>query len=694
MAKQTVTVELFYDAAWNAAPVYTRDSIHLQHGRRAEADLADPADCALTVDNRDDAYNPRNPTSALYGKIGRNTPVRVKVGTAVRFLGEGSAWQPGRSVDGSDAWVELACGGIRRRLGQGAKPLRSALYRELTSRANDGLVAYWPCEDGAGANAVSSAIGGHPAMTVVGTAQFASFEGFDCSDPLPALDSAGLFGAVPKYVVTGETSLRMLVSIPAAGTTNGAQVAGLSMTGTAAEWRVLYGTGGTLTLRVRDKDGGTLHDTGAIAYDVNGALFSLGLEIVQDGADIDFDLLVFKILPGGGSSATSHSDTISSETAFRCAAVSAAGNLGLSGAAFGHISLADDAAFYADTAAALLAHYGETAGERIERLCDEQGVTFTSEGTLADTAPLGVQFSDTFLDVAQEAAATDLGALTDAVDSLALHYRTRTSLYNQAAALTLDFDGSEIAPPLHPAVDDQHVRNDVTVKGRGGGELQAVDDDGPLGVDAIGRYDTSVTVSAPGHGFLANQAGWRLHLGTVDDDRWPRVAVDLDAAPSLVATVDAIRVGDRIDLENLPAALAMGGTASLLVQGWTEDVGSHRRVVVFNCTPEPPWRVAKYEAAAGSSVHKYDTAGSELASAIDDDDTTLSVATTVGPLWTTTDAEDGFDVIIGGEVMTVTDVSGASSPQTFTVTRSVNGVVKAHAIGAPVKLYPTPRYAL
>lgn len=36
--------------------------------------------------------------------------------------------------------------------------------------------------------------------------------------------------------------------------------------------------------------------------------------------------------------------------------------------------------------------------------------------------------------------------------------------------------------------------------------------------------------------------------------------------------------------------------------------------------------------------------------------------------------------------MTVTAVSGASSPQTFTVTRSVNAVVKAHSSAADVRL--------
>ena len=49
---------------------------------------------------------------------------------------------------------------------------------------------------------------------------------------------------------------------------------------------------------------------------------------------------------------------------------------------------------------------------------------------------------------------------------------------------------------------------------------------------------------------------------------------------------------------------------------------------------------------------------------------------------------------VGGERVTVTNITGASSPQTFTVTRSVNGVVKAHTSGTDVRLWDTPRWAL
>jgi hypothetical protein len=57
------------------------------------------------------------------------------------------------------------------------------------------------------------------------------------------------------------------------------------------------------------------------------------------------------------------------------------------------------------------------------------------------------------------------------------------------------------------------------------------------------------------------------------------------------------------------------------------------------------------------------------------------------PLWTTNAADFPFDINVAGERMTVTNISGSSSPQTFTITRSVNGVAKAQTAGTDVRLF-------
>jgi hypothetical protein len=102
--------------------------------------------------------------------------------------------------------------------------------------------------------------------------------------------------------------------------------------------------------------------------------------------------------------------------------------------------------------------------------------------------------------------------------------------------------------------------------------------------------------------------------------------------------------------------------------------------ITFNCSPAGPYTVGVVEDDVLGIV---DTDGSQLAADVDADDTSLSVAVTEGPVWV---HEVDFDIKVGGEVMTVTGISGSTSPQTFTVVRSVNGVVKAQVAGTDLRL--------
>jgi hypothetical protein len=86
---------------------------------------------------------------------------------------------------------------------------------------------------------------------------------------------------------------------------------------------------------------------------------------------------------------------------------------------------------------------------------------------------------------------------------------------------------------------------------------------------------------------------------------------------------------------------------------------------------------------------RIDTAGSKLASAVTEDATVFSVETVRGPQWTTRQADMGFGIVIGdelAEVMTVTDISGTSTMQTFTVVRAVWGQARAYGPRESVRL--------
>lgn len=94
---------------------------------------------------------------------------------------------------------------------------------------------------------------------------------------------------------------------------------------------------------------------------------------------------------------------------------------------------------------------------------------------------------------------------------------------------------------------------------------------------------------------------------------------------------------------------------------------------------------------------RLDTDGSQLAAGATSTATSLSVAVTSGPLWVTSTADPAefpLNVLIGGEEMRVTGITGTTSPQTFTVVRSVNSIVKAQTSGTDVRLADTPTLAL
>ena len=106
--------------------------------------------------------------------------------------------------------------------------------------------------------------------------------------------------------------------------------------------------------------------------------------------------------------------------------------------------------------------------------------------------------------------------------------------------------------------------------------------------------------------------------------------------------------------------------------------------VTFNGVPESPYETGIYDDPV---YGRYSSDGSTLHTGISSGATSMVVDIPSGPLWTTNGAHFPFDLSMGGERITVTAISGASTPQTFTITRSVNGVVKAHTAGETITLW-------
>lgn len=620
-----------------------------------------------------------------------------------RFWGEASSWTPRSDDSGNDAYTLIQAAGITRRLGQGASPLDSVLYRALTRINTSPVRGYWPLEDGENATILSSPLNNAPPMKIIGAPTLGGNTEFLASSGLLVMDAtASLTGSVPAYTSTNSFQVRFLMLVPVAGLAATATVCSIKSTGTAQRWELYCGTSGTLGLRAFDSDGASLGDTGAVAFAVNGLKLRVSVQITQSGGNISFTIVT---LEQGQTTGSTFSGAPFAGTVGRATSVTMAPLAGLTDTVLGHVSVQDTITSIFDLATQFRAYNNENPLTRIQRLCTEESVDYAnpaqSESTSTNDVTMGYQGLKTLLELLNEAEQTDMGLLFEAKDSLSVGYRTRLSMYNQPAILTLDYSAHALADALAPVDDDTSVRNDVTITRNTGAEARSVLESGVLSVsappDGVGRYTDALTLSIGDDTQPANQAGWRLHLGTVDAARYPTISLNLRHSTfsdtKLRQRTLFADSGDRIVITNPPAQLPPDDI-SILIYGYTERITGFEHTMTVNCAPEEGFQIAYTNMTSDqASVYgRADTDGSTLASSATSTATSLSVATTnsASPLWTTSAGEFPFDISVGGEVMTVSTISGTSSPQTFTVARSVNGVVKAQSSGTDVSLfYPT-----
>jgi hypothetical protein len=74
----SIKTKLFYDGVWNdiSTDLRTTSNLEITRGISSEGSTPDPVEASAVLNNRHLEYSPRNPTSPLFGKIGRNTPIQ------------------------------------------------------------------------------------------------------------------------------------------------------------------------------------------------------------------------------------------------------------------------------------------------------------------------------------------------------------------------------------------------------------------------------------------------------------------------------------------------------------------------------------------------------------------------------------------------------------------------------------------
>lgn len=277
--------------------------------------------------------------------------------------------------------------------------------------------------------------------------------------------------------------------------------------------------------------------------------------------------------------------------------------------------------------------------------------------------------------------------VTVMADRAGLHFKPVRTLYNQSAALTLDYAAAEIALPFEPVDDDRYLVNEATVSnGDTGDPAQYSLATGALSIQAppngAGRYAVSVTRNVLTGGLASSWARWLVHIGTWYEPRFPQLSVNLHRKRSLLTAAATAEPGTVVVGTNPPAWLPPQSIKQIVV-GITETINVHTWTVSYNCAPARPYDIFILDSATFRQ-----STDSKLASAITTTAaTSISVVSTAeGGRWTTTAARFPLSIVIGGEEMTVTNITGTGLTQTFTVTRSVNGVVKTHVVDTPVAL--------
>lgn len=691
MASLTFRVEIAFGAILTADPstwawfdatadVYARDGITASHGNDERANQTEPATLKLTLLNKLGRYTPTNPLSPYHPNVAQNTPIRLWVnagsGDSLRGTYFVDSWTPQWSEALSVATVVVSASGRSRALGRVKASLHSPIYNMLSSSATFGIpVAYWPCEDIKGATSLAEYSGQQP-LVIMGEGATLAAGGPAGSAPLPRL-SGGLGGtgfipaSMTRYPTKTGWSMTCVFNCDSLGTGSQPIIE-------------IHTDGGIQTLRYTIFVNDSPVSIGLEGWD-NAGNYIVNDRVswivggVQSPIQTNFFLVITAQKQGGNiqfSWKLTNCDTLAQLT--RTFTVTqwwhnvnwfqVPEGYDHRNWLYGHFSLWPGA--YTFPTASLTGYNGQLAADRIVSVCNQRSVPVAIIGNNADTMAMGPQPTAAIMPTIEECVAADGGTLYDGFDSK-LTYRTRKSQYNAPAKLTASLRGEQVAAPFTPTYDDAKRLNDSTVTRSGGSSGHVTRITGPFGVPTVGTYDQSVTLNLATDDQVISQAGWRVNQASVDELRYPQLSLHLGARPELRAAWQTIDVGDRVTITNPPAE-APPGNIDLVVNGWTETYGTSRWDVVANCSPYLPWRVYTI---ADSALGYIDTGGSFLNAAVTAAATSLAVASTALPKWTT--SPSGLFVNIGGERMAVTAVAN-------TTPAFIAAGTAAHANNAPV----------
>jgi len=670
---------------------------------------------------------------SIVGAGNTNVPVTLSYDdievSSMITTGEVASWPQNRDETGNDQTVRITIGGPKRRLTAAKTLARSALYQFFLVNALGGFKptphAYFPLEDDTqtATDFIAEATGGLSRLKFVPSSVSSTVSkvtwGGDTTRP----------GARKAATLTGGGHLIATLSPPTGESTWGATwqakfnysdgahaVLGTLPTPDAPIYLTLDIAADTTTLEFRLDGGGAtvpsmlVHDFGT--KEEVEEWHTIQVDASQNGADVDFFLTV------DGEVTDSH--TQAGFTLRGLYTVQLSSTVNASGATgFSHLAVYGSDITTLDSFGVDLAgrgNPGENPVYRAKRVAQEYGFEFDWIGYggvtgvpdvlgpgEGDGRTMGAQRVVNVIDLLNDAEQVDGGLLYEQRSVAGFEFRTLRSMFSRSSWLTLDMGTSKhLSPPLVPTSDDRNITNRYTARRADGGEYVYTLEAGPMSTlspdeGGIGLMDSGDSFNLESETSLPDTASYQVARGTIDQERYPAVTVELHRpavynTAGLVAKVRDLNVGDQVTLAGM-ASNGIYDDRDVLVLGYTGQLDRFRHTLKLVTTPAELLRVwtpgsttsSASEFARGDS--DYTTIDEDLT--LTETDVTIEVESNRA-FWVNSTSHPNnfpFDVMCGGERMTVTAGTAPSGQnQTWTVTRSVNGVEKTHTAGAKITL--------
>lgn len=570
----------------------------IQQGRSPSATQAESGHLELEIGNDDAWLTEDNPESPWWGYWGRGCKIYVSIvgvlgSPTQRFAGEVDTirlrWDsPERCVAEVDAIGTLAV------IAQNDQPLDSAPYRFLATAPAPVPAACWALEDGElvdlgkplwGSQSLQPFVGTHPSGGVV------TFPRFGQGTLAPWLPPV-----VSRTTSSGLSILWAKVSMPSFTTTWAVDLAYTSETdapesnidinpsyiGGSALWpQLIFNTAGREIL-VTFNGAPEVNVPTPRLYD--GNVHHVRWQITVSGGATNWWVYIDGVQAGTGTVAAYAQGAIT-----RIAHV-VDGSTGSGALAIGYLTVWTSISAFDDVTRAIQGYAGELDGDRIGRLCLEEGVP--TDLVHIGTVRMGPQRPAQLVDLLREAEDAGQGLLHDSGVDGAIGYLGASELYNQTATLAVAKGGGISA--LAPVWDGQYVVNDVTSARPNGGSAHVSD------VAHIARIRSrrtaSPTVNVEADSQLADDAGWRVRKGITPGARYELVGINL-RNPEGSQLADAVlghAIGDRLTVaaSALPPQASPDGIDALTI-GWTEILDADTWTFQPNVVPYPPYNVLK-----------------------------------------------------------------------------------------------------